>query len=78
MGGGELLKAAQENSLAGPNGQRLLHHINTGCASYFWTTFKQPGRGINIVIEFFALQTKYSLVSADAKMSTKGSVAPTI
>jgi hypothetical protein len=55
-----------------------LRQTNTGCASYFWTTIKQLGRGLNIVFEFFAFQTEYSLASADAKTSTKGSVAPTI
>jgi hypothetical protein len=35
------------------------------CASYFWTTFKRPGGGLNVILEFFAYQTKYFLTSAD-------------
>jgi hypothetical protein len=44
----------------------------------FLDYFQTAGRGRNIVLSFLPFQTEYSLASADAKTSTKGSVAPTI
>jgi hypothetical protein len=55
----------------------MYRYLSTGCASYFWTTFKQLGWGPNIIFEFVAFQTKYSLVSAETKTQTKGPVAAT-
>jgi hypothetical protein len=40
---------------------------HTGSANYYWTTFKWPGMGLNIVFKFFAFQTKYSLASVGAE-----------